>query len=118
MNTQPIYGYDVIGSNHDTDRAALMEVHRKSLDDANETAGFMAECGYRFRQVIPLRLNNGYPVPCSAGHISFVDGYEWFDRAGEVYRAPISACVMPDGYRCGRWESSRDHWNRRAAFVG
>lgn len=44
----------------------------------------------------------------SKGHIGFaVDpwGVKWefYRRAGSVYKAHASAPVMPDGYRSGRW---------------
>jgi len=41
-----------------------------------------------------------------------VTTYEYYSRDGEVYRAPISSVVMPDGYRSGRWECSLDKWHQ------
>jgi hypothetical protein len=46
----------------------------------------------------------------SLNHICFAGQVEFFSRDGSVYRAPSSACIMPDGYRCGRWECSEAHW--------
>ena len=37
---------------------------------------------------------------------------EFFVRNGEVLRAPISNAVMPDGYRAGRWECSKEHFDK------
>jgi hypothetical protein len=38
--------------------------------------------------------------------------YEYCERNGDVYRAPLSSVVMPDGYRVGRWECSLSMWAR------
>jgi hypothetical protein len=48
----------------------------------------------------------------SKGHIKFIwnNTYEYYDRDGEVYLAPIHNPIMPDGYRSGRWECSRSHY--------
>ena len=63
------------------------------------------------------------PAP-SDGSIAFVhselDGsdYELFRRGGSVYRAPVSNAVMPDGFRCGRWEGyDRDDTIARLAQI-
>ena len=51
----------------------------------------------------------------SKGHICFVQGndtiFEYYDREGQIYRAPAYAVIMTDGYRCGRWECSKTHLN-------
>jgi hypothetical protein len=41
----------------------------------------------------------------SQGHIKVIAGYEYFIRNGELFRARIELPVMPDGYRCGRWQT-------------
>jgi hypothetical protein len=50
----------------------------------------------------------------SKGHIAFShDGQsELFGRDGQIYIAPVSNVIMPDGYRCGRWECEAGHLNR------
>jgi len=66
----------------------------------------------------------------SKGHICFAqtainefcfDYVEFFERLGEsplldyelqVFRAPVTNVIMPDGYRCGRWECSRKHFDQ------
>ena len=40
----------------------------------------------------------------SEGHLGFADGFEFFLRNGNLYQAPLSDVIMPDGYRTGRWE--------------
>lgn len=52
----------------------------------------------------------------SEGHLGFCypdefPAFEFFTRGEEVYRASLSNPVMPDGYRCGRWETNMFHWN-------
>lgn len=41
----------------------------------------------------------------SKGHICLSDclEFEYFERGGDIMRAPCDAPVMPDGYRCGRY---------------
>ena len=44
----------------------------------------------------------------SLGHVAFVPRvsggtWEYWTRAGQVWRMDSSAPVMPDGYRSGRW---------------
>ncbi len=52
----------------------------------------------------------------SQGHLAYdSNGNEWYERDGEVYRAPVYRPVMTDGYRCGRWECSMEH---AARFPG
>ena len=50
----------------------------------------------------------------SAGHILFHGDFEFFERGGEVYRAPISAPLadFTNKSRHGRWECSRPHFDR------
>lgn len=43
----------------------------------------------------------------SEGHIVFMFDEEFFIRAGALIRAPTTNVIMPDGYRCGRWECSK-----------
>lgn len=43
----------------------------------------------------------------SKGHIGFAGVFEYFWAAnGDLYRAPKNNPVFPDGYRCGRFEST------------
>jgi hypothetical protein len=53
------------------------------------------------------------PAQPSKGHIAFIGDFEYYERSGEVYRCsrPDLAPVMTDGYRCGRWECSRAHFD-------
>lgn len=56
----------------------------------------------------------------SKGHICFAKRYigemldttEFFERDGNVFRAPISDAIMPDGYRTGRFECSKELFDR------
>lgn len=52
----------------------------------------------------------------SKGHICFGinagNSTEFYQRDNEVYRAPVGNPIMPDGYRCGRWECSIVHFHR------
>ena len=63
----------------------------------------------------------------SPGHICFANGFEFFEREGEVYRAkitdPLCTLVQVSGRkvesRHGRWECSRPHFDRfRAVITG
>ena len=57
----------------------------------------------------------------SKGFICFaIDGRiknEFYLRDGEVFRAPMEAPIMSDGFRCGRWECSLANWERFKAFL-
>jgi len=52
----------------------------------------------------------------SKGHICWVKysadsaSFEFFARGSEVYQAPATSVIMTDGYRCGRWECSKAHF--------
>lgn len=48
----------------------------------------------------------------SAGHIAFdSSGREWFDVGGEVYVGQAANPISTYGYRLGRWECSRAHFD-------
>jgi len=56
----------------------------------------------------------------SAGHLDFFGDYEYFSRIGwsrEVYKAPRSDAIMPNGYRTGRWECTYDQWELTRTFI-
>lgn len=43
--------------------------------------------------------------------------FEFYVRDGEVYRAPLNAVIMTDGYRCGRWEGSQAHFEKFKSVI-
>ncbi len=52
----------------------------------------------------------------STGHLGFCPDtrgsrWEFYQHADHVYRAPVYAPVMPDGYRSGRWYMPLWQWN-------
>lgn len=55
----------------------------------------------------------------SPGHICFSGTFEFYeDDAGDVYRASVdSAFDCLTGYRIGRWECSRAHFDRFRAVI-
>lgn len=54
----------------------------------------------------------------SKGHICFHGDFEFFERPdGDVYRAKIADVIMTDGYRFGRWECSRAHFERFRSVI-
>lgn len=57
----------------------------------------------------------------SAGHVCFSADMsaEFFQVGAEVYRAPTSArlCDEHDTRRHGRWECSRDHFDRYRKVI-
>jgi len=49
----------------------------------------------------------------SKGHIEFIGPFEFYERGGEVYKAPIGAIFDTSGYRQGRWETgSKRHFKQ------
>lgn len=43
----------------------------------------------------------------SKGHVAFIEGNEYYKvESGDLYRAPVSNVVMPDGRRSGRFEAT------------
>lgn len=48
----------------------------------------------------------------SKGHIAWVGDLEYYERDGEVYRAHCCNVMDIFGYRLGRWECSRTHFDR------
>lgn len=57
----------------------------------------------------------------SAGHRAIIANYEYYHRAGALYRAPMTAPIMPDGYRAGRWQCAdamADSWIAMIADAG
>lgn len=60
------------------------------------------------------------PVETSVGHIAFsADGaVEYYEQAGQVFRAPVANAFDVDGRRHGRWEGTRAWFERyRARFT-
>lgn len=55
--------------------------------------------------------------PRSRGHICFRGFDEWFERDGQVYRAPSFRPVQPDGYRHAEWYSGRAHFDRYRKLI-
>ena len=54
----------------------------------------------------------------SKGHICFNGEFEFYERNGEVYKAPINAGnVFQNGYRFGRWECSINQFNLFKDFI-
>jgi len=52
-------------------------------------------------------------VEKSKGHICFHGNFEFYERSGEVFRAPLHTGNVFDGeYRIGRWECSKAHFER------
>lgn len=46
----------------------------------------------------------------SIGHIAFVDGFEYYERDGQIYKASISNVMdVRTSQRIGRWECSLEH---------
>lgn len=57
------------------------------------------------------------PEPAkSQGHLCFHEGQEFYERGGEVYRAGLEN-AFEDGYRQGRWECSRQMFDRFRAVI-
>lgn len=55
----------------------------------------------------------------SKGHICFRGSFEFFEGAGEVFRAHVSNVIDTTGRRSGRWECSIAHFERfRAVILG
>ncbi len=50
----------------------------------------------------------------SAGHIGFSEdgSVEYYEQAGNVFRAPVANTFDIDGRRHGRWEARRAHFDR------
>jgi hypothetical protein len=46
-----------------------------------------------------------------------VEMIEYYERDGDVFRAPMSCVVMPDGYRVGRFECPARMWNQLFAIL-
>ena len=57
----------------------------------------------------------------SKGHLFFiaVDNYkkEYFERNNQIYSAPTSNVIMPDGYRTGRWEVRKEQLDTLKSFI-
>lgn len=68
----------------------------------------------KLAQEVLMKLEEGSKskVKKSKGHIGFTDDFEYFERGGEVFRAPFSDVIMPDGRRSERWEGSVEHFGR------
>lgn len=49
----------------------------------------------------------------SKGHLAFMGSYEYYQFKDDIYRALIDNPVMPDGYRCGRFETRSFLWKDR-----
>jgi hypothetical protein len=78
-------------------------------------------CPTRATESIAAYVEIGKSPARSIGHIAFATGsagvVEFFVRDGSVYRTPASACIMSDGYRCGRWECTLQHWSHYSPTI-
>ncbi|HEY9835486.1 MAG TPA: hypothetical protein V6D27_01100 [Vampirovibrionales bacterium] len=61
----------------------------------------------------PSKEERQYETQTGAGHIEWQGEYEIFEREGQIMKAHRTNCIMPDGYRTGRWESTLAAWSRR-----
>ena len=52
-----------------------------------------------------------------AGLQSSTPTVEYFEKGGEIFRAPVSNPVMTDGYRCGRFECHSRQWGHLASLM-
>lgn len=53
----------------------------------------------------------------SVGHITFHGDFEFFEVAGEVYRAKRSDPLLVLGRRSGRWECSRGQFDHFRSVI-
>lgn len=62
----------------------------------------------------------------SIGHICFAqrvthpeitETTEFFERNGNIFRAPLSNAVMPDGFRTGRLECNTELWKQYGGMI-
>jgi len=53
----------------------------------------------------------------SRGHLISCGDREYFERDASIYAAPLSSVVMPDGYRCGRFECYAWMWPTLANLI-
>jgi hypothetical protein len=67
---------------------------------------------YKDYMSLLTKIYESVDIKKSKGHIKFIwnNTYEYFDRNGEVFLAPVHNPIMTDGYRSGRWECSRSHY--------
>jgi hypothetical protein len=71
-----------------------------------------------FDQAKGFSAGETFDAEKSKGHIAFIDDVELFKRAnGDLYRAPISDVIMPDGYRSGRWEAYANKADERIEML-
>jgi len=105
---------------YDQDQAvaiAISMLERGDLNKAQVKGYYKTVKGKRVFVKPHADKRGGQGEDKSKGHIVTVNGKEYFDRGGEVYRAPLSSVIMPDGYRSGRWECSRSHFDTFREFV-
>lgn len=71
-----------------------------------------AMCGADIRR--PTHTTARVPQPTkSVGHVLWLaKGHEAIEHEGQIYIAHVSTPINSQGYRHGRWECSRDHWDR------
>ncbi len=56
----------------------------------------------------------------SKGHLAFTsdNNFEFYERGDEVFRAPTNTGnVFDNGYRIGRWESSKAHFEHYKKVI-
>lgn len=80
--------------------------------------------GTKTRKAAPAAVK---PLKKSKGHIAFnapdsPTRFEFYQREGQIYRASIPQSgegdvFDADGYRGGRWESSREHFDRNEKLI-
>ncbi len=92
------------------DAGAVILDELKAAEDAGGRS--VLPDGSHVRLVPAAILEACQPTAKSAGHVAFVDGFEWFTVGTELFRAPIGNVIDTSGHRSGRWESSLEHARR------
>ena len=49
--------------------------------------------------------------------VAVINNVEYFQRQGNIYQAPLDNVIMPDGYRCGRFECKASRWNEAEKLI-
>lgn len=91
------------------------EAPAASEEDAERTREALGEKYEGVRQfdeeVQPGEPGTLAPPGATRGFLETTGKYEYFERDGKVFKAPVDAPLDMDGYRNGaRWEGSLEHW--------
>jgi hypothetical protein len=66
---------------------------------------------------VAIYIERSEEPAASYNRVAVMGGFEFFQRGDSILRARLDLPVMPDGYRCGRFECYASAWSRFEPMI-